>query len=330
MSDLFDKYLSPSAPKQEEVKNTEIKTNIVSFGNDKKIKEDNPNLETNSNVKLFNKDGLPIFNISQSLIKQFTKKKYDGDVEIKERCPYYIYTCYIAKTDKSLTTNAMLKGLFFEQLCLGRSATDEVIDDLPRKTRPPGEKTTDQIRIEEQAIEFQRLCSQYGIELSPDNVQNKYKQLYKHDFEDECEVYLTGVTDFEHPIYSSVSNKLVDCVIDLKLTQKIDSTFGDYAWGNPVYIDHIQMDMYNYLTGKQGLYWVFDYSVGKKNDMFSHTPEQEDIDRLHFRIRQTIIELMYDYKMEYPANGVYEICKLCPHNPRNGGNCVKACNIKQI
>jgi hypothetical protein len=40
--------------------------------------------------------------------------------------------------------------------------------------------------------------------------------------------------------------------------------------------------------------------------------------------------LKFDLDNNWKKSGSFEICKDCPHNPRNGGDCKEAINIKEI
>ena len=172
------------------------------------------------------------------------------------------------------------------------------------------------------------LCQQYGFVVTKDNVQKIYKKDYPHKYENECKVIIKGVVDFEHAIW--YQNQFVDAVIDLKFTANLKSTFGDFSWGKPEFMDHIQFDVYNYLSNKPCVYWVFDCTKELNQDIFMHDPDETNIQDMHTRINLTIIELITSYHMGWEAIGEYENCKDCPHNPRNGGNCQNAINIKSV
>lgn len=323
MNDIFDKYLTPKPTEhihtEEPVKYT---TKPVAFGNVKNDKIDNSQFRNEEVTKLNTReDGNPIWSVSQSLIKQFTDKK-----NVIDYCPWKIYTCYIIKSHKIVQSLPMMYGNFFESLCIGGTAYGNAITDLPRKLN--GEKTADQLKIEEQATNFKRLCAEYGITITDKNTQRRYRIPYEHEFKNECDVFITGVLDFEHPIW--VKEEFVECVIDLKLTKSLTNTFGPHAWGNAEYNDHIQFDIYNFISKKPCLYWVFDYSKELNQEMFMHEVDEEDFSIMHQRIRQVIIELMFCKDNEWMQEPNYNSCKDCPHNPRNAGNCKKADNIKKV
>ncbi len=328
MNSIFDKYLKKNPITDDNIKNDEKNTKFatipVAFGN---AKNDNTidSVKYNTNAVLKYDNGKPIINISQSLIKQFTTNK--GTV--LNYCPFKIYTCFIIKSHSVIKSLPMLKGNYFETLCLGGTSSNDKILDLPRTVKPLGQKTLDQIRIENQAIEFKRLCQQYGINILPGiNTQIKYKINYQTEYDDRFTFYIKGIVDIVHPIYHQ--NEFIDCVIDLKLTENINNSFGPYAWGKPEYMDHIQFDIYNFLSGKTCLYWVFDYSKNMNQEIFMHNPDEDDIKMMHARIKQTIIELTYCFDTEFPQIGSFNNCKDCPHNPKNTGSCQEAINIKVV
>ena len=49
------------------------------------------------------------------------------------RCPMHLYSCYLTQEVKGEPSDAMVKGCFLETLCLGSTAREEVVIDLPRK-----------------------------------------------------------------------------------------------------------------------------------------------------------------------------------------------------
>jgi len=264
------------------------------------------------------------------LIKQYTKhiryKLENGeDFEMIPRCPFFIYTCYIAKTHDTVQTEAMRKGNYFEYLCLGKNAKGKTIIDLPRKIN--GNKTIDQERIEQQSIRFLQLCQSYGIDVNNIPKQVYYKIPYD---DDKCEIYLTGTTDFETPVLLPKQRNPTDCIVDLKLTQSLSKSFGDYNWNETGYMDLVQADMYTYLTKKQFLYWIFDYAPQPSDTIIIHQYSDYIESWLLERINKVIAELIFDMNNGWKAEGSYEVCKNCPHNPRNKGKCSDAVNMKTI
>jgi hypothetical protein len=113
--------------------------------------------------------------ISQSLIKRFFK--YDPYLD------QWTYRAFCPRKEKELsidrtiawTSDSMDDGKYFETLCLGSGRDGEMVLDLPRKKLTKaqeqaniiaemegtpilfkGEKKIDQVRIDEQALRFNR------------------------------------------------------------------------------------------------------------------------------------------------------------------------------
>jgi hypothetical protein len=329
MSDLFKKYLekvdgdNPSASFSNIKKQETKDTNISEFGKEVFVVPE-PIIQKTKPIqrKIEYKDNKPIFRISQSLIKKYTNKRGDE----LERCPYKIYTCYIIKSHSTLTTLPMLQGSYFETKCIGGTAYGSV-NDLPRKVRPVNEKTLDHIRIDRQIINFKTLAERYGLVITEDNIQIRHEKEWNKYIHDDVIVLLTGVTDIETSIL--YQGEIVDAVIDLKLTGNLQKSWGDFDWQHPEFMDHIQMDMYYELTGKEPFYWVFDIK-NEENLIYHHIIDEQGLNDLEYRINKTALELKFDLDNNWKKSGSFEICKDCPHNPRNGGDCKEAINIKEI
>lgn len=285
MSDIFKKYLERIEGDKPSTSSNK-KKDIIEFGKEVIVKEQPIKQERPKQRKLEYKDDKPIFRISQSLIKKYTDKE---GKEI-DRCPFKIYTCYIIKSHSTTTTLSMLKGSYFETMCIGATAYGAVTD-LPRKIRPANEKTIDHIRIDKQVENFKILADRYGLEITKNNIQIRHEKEWDRYMHDDVIIIITGVTDIETNIlYNGV---ILDAVIDLKLTGDIHNTWGDFNWSNPKYMDHIQMDMYFELTGKEPFYWVFDIK-NEENLIYHHSVDEEGMNMLEYRINKTALELKFD------------------------------------
>jgi hypothetical protein len=286
--------------------------------------------------------------LSQSLISRFL---YKGE-EKELFCPKRTYCIDIAKTHH-YRTESMLKGSYFETLCIGSGAGGRKTDDLPRKRlvkarelenkkrvennlpEIKGEKTMDQIRIEQQAQRFKLLSAKYQISIMTENTQVKVKIPWHKN----PEILLAMEFDiFPTAIITNEGLKLT--IIDIKLTADVNATFGEYCWGAPEYMDLIQAYMYHYgarqvinhvemnphmrelLTAPavnlirsnqlQFYYWVFNYKKELLEDklikvVWDSTKEQE----LHEAIRKTVSLIEYYEKLEWPAKPQYKLCKEC-------------------
>ena len=285
--------------------------------------------------------------LNQSLIKKFV---YRGD-ERELLCPYNIYSIDIQGKYK-FQTESMLKGSYFETLCLTKGAGGKITNDLPRKKlikkqeienikriaqglEPlPGNKTEDHLRIDEQAKRFYHLADKYQITVSEGNTQVRIVIPWHKDEN----IHLSMEFDiFPTAIMTNSGLKLA--VIDLKLTTDVNSTYGEFCWGSPEYMDITQALMYTYgikqvinhvemnphlrdilskpavnLINNGGLeffYWVFSYK--KLEDklikvVWDSTRESE----LHETINKAISMIEYYEGLGWPTKPDYRLCKNCP------------------
>ena len=286
--------------------------------------------------------------LNQSLISRFLSK---GE-ETQLICPKRTYCIDIAKTHH-YRTESMLKGAFFETLCIGRGAGGRITDDLPRKhlvkarelenlkrkesglPEIKGEKTMDQIRIEQQAMKFKILSAKYQITVLENNTQVKIMVPWHKNPE-----IMLGCEFDIFPTAIITNEGLKMAVIDLKLTADVNTTFGEYCWGAPEFLDLIQAYTYHYcarkvidnvhlnphmvelltkpavdLIRKNGLefyYWVFNYKKDVLEDklikvVWDEQKEQE----FHEAVRKTISLIEYWEQLEWPTRPNYKLCKEC-------------------
>ncbi len=300
------------------------------------------------------------YNISQSLIKKFLRK---GD-EIPI-CPKNIYETVIDPEVETPPTEPMLKGSYFETLTLGSGRGGHKTLDLPRKRLTKkqeaenvlreekgedailGGKRLDQIRIEEQAERFKILRAQRQIVISEFNTQVR---IYKK-WEENPSIFLRGELDiFPTPVLGR--DGLQMAIIDIKLTQKIDNDFGDYCWGAPEHMDHIQGQMYHYLIRDVDysinkdlreivtqpvkemiarndvlfLYWVFSYGSGDLRDKFVRYDWDKNKEaEFKQSVRRTISIIEDNEAKGWLAEPEYERCNKCPIS-----DCAERCEIQAL
>jgi len=291
--------------------------------------------------------------LNQSLIGRFLFK---GEERVRI-CPKKIYCVDIIKSHDH-TTDSMLKGSYFETLCLGKGAGGKTITDLERKKLtkkqveinelrtingdPPlkGEKTMDQLRIEEQAIRFKQLANKYQIVLNEYNVQVPITI----PWEKNKDILIRGELDiFPTTMYTknegSNEYTLNPAIVDLKLTANLESTFGEWCWGAMEEMDLIQGFTYNYLVRRlpdhvdlnphvvdlmtkplinlinhnkiNFYYWVFSYK--KLDDKIIQVKwdamKQEEF---HQVINKAISVIEYWEELGWPTKPEYSVCKYCP------------------
>ena len=250
-------------------------------------------------------------------------------------------------------TASMLNGSYFETLCIGSGAGGRKTEDLPRKRlvkarelenmkrkesglpEVKGDKTMDQIRIEQQAQRFKVLSAKYQITVLDENTQIRITVPWHKN----PEVYLSCEFDiFPTAIITNEGLKLA--IIDLKLTADINASFGEYCWGAPEYMDLIQAYMYHYCARQvisnidmnphvvelltkpavgliqqnqlEFYYWVFNYKKEQLEDklikvQWDATKEQE----LHEAIRKCVSLIEYYSELKWPEKPQYKLCKEC-------------------
>lgn len=297
-------------------------------------------------------DADKILVVSASLIKALINH-YDEEILA---CPRQIYHVYI-KGDVSIpTTQSMMNGSYFETLALGSGRQGEMVLDLPRN-KVNGKKNADQRKIEHQIMLFRKKCELFGLDIIPN--YNTQIRIYKHY---KTNIYLVGELDI-FPAYWHIQDSMYAGIIDLKLTGNILSDFGDYCWGRPDLMDHVQADIYhnlimdidfglnddfnpgNHLKDlihddlriffNKGLgtfqYWVFGYRVPENPDtlagqftMITRMLNNENQAILGERINRVVARLIYFKGRGWEPEPDPGLCMKCPLSPNNGGTCHEA------
>ena len=278
--------------------------------------------------------------ITSSLIKDLLVK---GN-EREDVCPSMLYYKYVkGLRDIAEENTNQHKGLFFETLLIGGTSNSKEDYSKPSYTN----KGT--IRIA-----YQRLMQQANIGklvFLKNNIianeSNTQVTLYKRWNKNEKVILKMTADIFPTPIYRPIikGGKPVHhtACIDIKLGG-VNSTYGDYCWGTPQYIDQIQAMLYYNITknldielnkelGNEDMFNVLDKSWFKdmlSTDMyqfyylvFDHKPENghkfiryehNDIKQkwLDESIRKTVNLLEYYNSTGWDANPIYNVCKKCP------------------
>jgi hypothetical protein len=157
------------------------------------------------------------------------------DLERADSCPDKWHDRWVLKTFSSEPNINQKMGLYFEYLCIGKTAKEGEIPDMPlTKT---GKKSIDIERIAEQAKRYKMLFdpeSKYylGFEVLATQV--------KEESDKE-----TGRLDL------FVATKSGYGIIDIKLTADVQSTFGPFCWGDLRNKDWGQLIHYFNLKSKE-------------------------------------------------------------------------------
>lgn len=230
------------------------------------------------------------------------------DLEKEETCPYRWMKQWIEKDPSlKLSSEDLSKGKFFEYLVLGSGAIEgEDVKDLPRLR--DGSKSTDQLRIEEQAFRIKKALFDKN---DPDYLGFEIKSVQRHlSVNDE-----SGTLDIE-----AIDNKDNIWIIDLKLTKDLSSDRTKYGWGNDwSTIDLIQLThykelynkVYNDVNPRVGLL-VADYSPKKQIEfgeiLISNFKLNEKRKRFA-KAREVIALYEKNEWIKYPS---FNECKNCP------------------
>jgi len=184
-------------------------------------------------------------------ITQSSIKDYYNEATCKFR---WLYSWVFEINPKQEGNAAMYKGSYFEYLCIGGgSGNSENVTDLPRKKN--GEKTADQIRIEEQASAFKKLFDPENKNFIGYNIISTQEKI---SFDDE-----EGTLDI---VCENPTNKR-KIILDLKLTADVGSEYS--YWNSDTSIDLTQPTKYTRLFKRKYnedcdfYYLVFDYSPRK-------------------------------------------------------------------
>ncbi|MEI7982178.1 MAG: hypothetical protein WCI71_11040 [Bacteroidota bacterium] len=234
--------------------------------------------------------------ISKSLINQLIYKGEPYPV-----CSYNVYHTMLLRDIVVPTSEAQLKGLYFETKCLGSSAGGQVTVDLPRHKKT-GAKLSDHERIDQAIGRFYDVVKEYGL-----IVDSNYTQIYRKrlwvdpDRRNKTPVFLDGTLDFISPI-TTPRYSLDVANIDLKLTRDRDTCdsfntglYHPTPWGCPEKMSFTEAMMYRVIFDLPFVYLVFDYK--KENAGFKDIPIITDIndpDPLKASIAQKRMDDLYN------------------------------------
>jgi len=215
--------------------------------------------------------------ISKSLIRQLIYKGEQYPV-----CPRKVYHTLLLRDVVAPPSGSMIKGLYFESKCLGVSANENVVIDLPRHKKT-GAKLIYHDRIDQAVERFNQVKEDYGLIVEQNRVQRYHKRRW---IDPQCQwdipIYLDGILDLISPIKTS-GYSFEEATIDLKLTRDRDvvetfsnGLFHSTPWGNMEQADFTEAMMYRMIFGRPFVYMVFDYKA--TNAGFRDIPIITDID----------------------------------------------------
>ena len=225
------------------------------------------------------------------------------DLEKETTCPTRWKAQWLEGKFSLPTNEYMLRGVFFESLAIGGGAKDQLVLDLPRLRN--GNKSANQIRLEEQADKFSRLFNPIHEEFLGFTIVKT--QLYL-EHEDRG-----GTLDF-----LAIDQDNNPCLFDLKSTGNLKRGW----WQDIDEVDKLQQYHYHDLylktfaipKGKRlrNLLAIFDYSP-QKNVLILEldvTPELlADMDE-RFKVGKEVVE-RYN-SSSWSVDPSEKECSTCP------------------
>ncbi|UJP63966.1 hypothetical protein [Mongoliitalea daihaiensis] len=183
--------------------------------------------------------------MNQSLIKELTSYGM---------CPRKVKAYYVDNECESDPSIYMFRGIYFEYKILGNLPKSGEVPIYPLLKR--GRYEIHKQRIDEQIENFPKILEKEGIQIIDGQQEIEYK------YDDLLTLFIT--------IDSLALYKGRLCVMDIKLTLDLNSTFGKISWGNYDQMDKLQAYMYAYVVSKVlgddvgFLYAVFDYKKSER------------------------------------------------------------------
>ena len=251
--------------------------------------------------------------LSASLIKKFVKR---GD-EI-QYCPRNIKDVSIDKKHE-FTSDSMDNGSYFESMCIGSTADKSLFSNLKRQKN--GLRYAHHKRIDMQVLEFRKDAKLLQLKINRLTVQQEFAKVLNLFNDPDIVVILKGTLDLFTDMF--YRNETFLSVVDLKLTANVTTSSGDFCWGTPEEMDHLQAYVYMILTGRPFYYMVYDY----KTNLEKLSPYKVNAKPIHYKetietIRKAVANMikceMEDWK---PVPGIIENigfgrtankCKKCP------------------
>ena len=249
-------------------------------------------------------------------------------------CPKQIYHTYLKGDEQSQSTKLMLYGKYFETQLIGSGVGGY---KQPAPLLKNGKKPLDIIRIDEQVHNAEMVMTKYGMTKEFVQIEKTVPVEYKEH--SQIKFYLRVHADLVTPVHITGFDYPM-AVVDIKLPQDRENKFGEYCWGEPRFMNHNQPVLYSFVFQLPFMYLVFDYrpkgiEMGHKvvpvitpymdglSEKDANTGKQRFFD-LKMTVQGTIDRIVMWDADGYPAEPESDVCKECPLNPLNGGNCKDA------
>ena len=241
----------------------------------------------------------------QLVLSQSLMKKLDDDY----LCPRYYYLYHLTGMYKEPSSEAMVKGQRFEYLAVNSRNREGEIPEILKLLS--GKKSTDELRIEEQALKFKEVLPHYNMQIVlPTGADNPSAALsYQHG-----DVTLTGILD------AVILWDGVPAIMDLKLTGSLVSRWGPNGkpgWGDYFNMDHLQAYLYMFLVEKifkrkmRFVYALFEYGPDPKFQFLEIKDSSLRRQEMLRRIEDARDKLHGFAAQSYPRQGHYLQCVKC-------------------
>lgn len=248
--------------------------------------------------------------ISQSMIKSM---RYDEDGQ-PTVCPTLLKLQYIdgLRSEPSLS---MQYGNYFETKVLGANRDGGRTDQLPL-THSTQKKTADNLRIDDMAYEFSNtIVPRYQLELKNAHVTLECDSPFSKF---KLEAHLDLVSPILDPTIDP-DNVIPTAIIDTKLTQDLNSTYGDFCWGEPEKMNHLQAYFYDLIwelnMGNRVpfYYIVCEHGTGRSWIVIRKKVTDEDrASTIQLITRTSDVLDEWSSKSRFPIKPNYRDCKMCP------------------
>ena len=243
---------------------------------------------------------------ARMVLSQSIAKSLDNDY----LCPRYYYLYNLTGMYQEPASEAMMKGQRFEWLAVNSPNREGQIPELPKLKN--GNKSTDELRIEEQALVFKEVLPHYNMKVVlPEGADNPSAAVNWEHGED---VLLTGIFD------AVILWDGVPAIMDLKLTGSLVSRWGPNGkpgWGDYFNMDHIQAYLYMYLAEKifkrkmRFVYALFEYGPDPKFKFLEIKDSGIHRAEMMQRLDGARDKLLAMKEAGYPRQGHYRQCAKC-------------------
>jgi hypothetical protein len=261
--------------------------------------------------------------ISQSIVKKF---------EVPDFCPKRLKADTIDRLYEKESSVTLKQGIYFESELLGAGAKGQVVTDLPRNIltkkaikegKTIGDKKAAHLRIDEQVVNALAAFEKWGIEMPPMHYRQVELEVPHPEFDD---VMMSLTLDFVSSIKSEEYGDYPFAIIDVKLTGSVDNDYGDYCWGTPEKMDHLQAYVYmrffkeafkdklpeDYMP--PFFYLVFDHSPRMKKKIVPFFYSEKTDYEMMERIELTRTKYLREQEMNWEARPNMDQCEKCPLN----------------